>query len=189
MKTNYSKLLVVLFAITLFVSGCAKKGDPGAEGPAGQNGAPGPQGPKGDTGATNVFYSDWLDVTYLPDTVHNGSKIDTLGFYSNITAPKLDINMLTKGEMKVYVNLNNATDPQVSPLPYVDVFTGISIVPTFLAQTINLYSNIDAGTIDDAGTKYLQYRYIFIPGSTKAARKMVDLNNYKEVQKFYGIKD
>ena len=192
MKTNYSKLFVVLFAITLFISSCAKKGDPGAEGPAGQNGAPGatgPQGPKGDAGVTNVFYSDWLDVAFLPDTVHNGSAIDTLGFISNISAPKLDMDMLTKGEMRIYVNLNSAADPAVSPLPYVDVFTGISIAPTFLTQTINLYSNIDASTLTQNGTKYLQYRYILIPGSTKATRKMVDLNNYNEVKKFYGIKD
>lgn len=192
MKVNYSKLFVVLFAITLFLSNCAKKGDPGADGPAGQNGAPGPAGPqgaKGDAGVTNVFYSAWLDVTYLPDTVHNGSKIDTLGFYSNISAPKLDTSILSHGEIKMYVNLNNATDPFVSPLPYVDVFTGISITPTFLVQNIDLYSNIDAGTVNKNGAKYLQYRYIFIPGNTKILRSMVDLNNYKEVKKFYGIKD
>lgn len=192
MKINYSKLFVVLFAITLFLSNCAKKGDPGAQGPAGQNGAAGtagPQGPKGDAGVTNVFYSAWLDVTYLPDTVHNGSKIDTLGFYSNISAPKLDASILSQGEIRMYVNLNNATDPAISPLPYIDLFSGISITATFLVQKINVYSNIDAGTVNEQGTKYLQYRYIFIPGNTKILRSMVDLNNYNAVKKFYGIKD
>lgn len=178
--------------MTLLLSNCSKKGDPGAQGPAGQNGSSGPagpQGPKGDTGVTDVFYSAWLDVTYLPDTIHNGNKIDTLGFYSNISAPKLDTSILSHGEIKMYVNLNNATDPAVSPLPYVDIFTGISIAPTFLVQKINLYSNIDAGTVNQNGTKYLQYRYIFIPGNSKVLRKMVDFNNYNEVKKFYGLKD
>lgn len=192
MKINYSKLFVVLFATTLIISSCAKKGDPGAQGPAGQNGAPGAtgaQGPKGDPGVTNVFYSDWLDVTYLPDTVHNGNKIDTVGFYSIISAPKLDNSILSQGEIKMYVNLNDATDPWVSPLPYFEVATRISIRPIFLVQKIDLESNIDASTVTQNGKKFLQYRYIFIPGSTKATRKMVDLNNYKEVKKFYGIKD
>lgn len=192
MKRNYSQLFVILFAITLILSNCGKKGDPGAQGPAGQNGAPGPsgpQGPKGDAGTANVIYSDWLDVAFLPDTVHSGSTIDTIGFYSNITASKLDIDMLSKGEMKVYVNLNSATDPAISALPYFDVYTNISITPTFLLQTINLYSNIDPSTVTENGTKYLQYRYILIPGGTKAARKMVDLNNYNEVKKFYGLRD
>jgi hypothetical protein len=130
-----------------------------------------------------------LDVDFLPDTVHNGSAIDTIGFYANISASKLDMDMLTKGEMKVYVNLNSAADPAINVLPYFDVYTNISITPTFLLQTINLYSNIDPGTVTENGTKYLQYRYVFIPGGTKAARKMVDLNNYNEVKKFYGLRD
>jgi hypothetical protein len=192
MKRNYVQLLVILFATTLFLANCGKKGDPGAQGPAGQNGAPGPagpQGPKGDAGTANVIYSDWLDVAFLPDTVHNGNTIDTIGFYSNITVSKLDIDMLSKGEMKVYVNLNSATDPAISALPYFDVYTNISISPTFLLQTINLYSNIDPSSVTENGTKYLQYRYILIPGGTKATRKMVDLNNYNEVKKFYGLRD
>ena len=191
MKRNYLRLLVILFATTLFLANC-KKGDPGEPGAAGQNGAQGPagpQGPKGDAGTANVIYSDWLDVAFLPDTVHTGNTIDTIGFYSTISAPKLDMDMLSKGEMKIYVNLNSAADPAISVLPYFDVYSNISITPTFLLQEIDLYSNINPGTVTESGTKYLQYRYILIPGSTKAARKMVDLSNYNEVKKFYGLKD
>ena len=191
MKRNYLRLLVILFATTLFLANC-KKGDPGEPGAAGQNGAQGPagpQGPKGDAGTANVIYSDWLDVAFLPDTVHNGNAIDTVGFYSDITVSKLDIDMLSKGEMKVYINTNSADDPTISALPYFDVYTNISITPTFFLQTIELYSNLDPSTITDNGIKYFQYRYILIPGSTKATRKMVDLNNYNEVKKFYGLRD
>jgi hypothetical protein len=192
MKRNYPQLFVVLFAITLLLSNCGKKGDPGAQGPAGQNGTAGPAGPagpKGDAGTANVIYSDWLDVAFLPDTVHNGSAVDTVGFHSIISAPKLDMDILTKGEMKIYVNLNSAADPAISVLPYFDVYTNIQITPTFLLQNIRLDSNIDPGTVTENGTKYLQYRYILIPGGTKAARKMVDFNNYNEVKKFYGLRD
>lgn len=193
MKSNYPKLFVVLFAITLILSNCSKEGDPGAQGPAGQNGAPGatgPQGPKGDTGVTNVFYSDWLDVAFLPDTVHNGSTIDTLGFYSTISAPKIDMDMLSHGEMKVYINFGTSANPSIDPLPYIDiVFGGISITSSFYLQNIDLYSNADASTQTQNGIKVFQYRYILIPGSSKVLRKMVDLNNYNEVKKFYGIKN
>ena len=193
MKRNYPQLFVVLFAITLLLSNCGKKGDPGAEGPAGQNGAAGPAGPagpKGDAGTANVIYSDWLDVAYLPDTVHNGNTIDTVGFMATISAPKLDMDILTKGEIKVYVNFRTSADPIVYPLPYVDIiFEGISISPAFYLQTIDLYANADASTVTENGTKFLQYRYILIPGGTKASRKMVDLNNYNEVKKFYGLRD
>lgn len=191
-KRNFLQLFLILFAVTIVLPNCGKKGDPGAQGPAGQNGAPGaqgPAGPKGDTGVTNVLYSDWLDVTFLPDTVHNGAKIDTLGFYSNITASKLDANIISNGEMKIYVNLGSTANPAVNVLPLLDIYSGIHITPTFLIQKINLYSNVDAGTITDNGAKYFQYRYVLIPGSTKALRKMVDLNNYNEVKKFYGIRD
>ena len=191
MKRNYLRLLVILFATTLFLANC-KKGDPGAPGEpgaAGQNGAPGPagpQGPKGDAGTANVIYSDWLDVAFLPD-IQNTT--DTVGFKVDIPVSKLDIDMLSKGEMKVYINTNSADDPTIFALPYFDVYTNISITPTFFLQTIELYSNIDPSTFTENGTKYLQYRYILIPGGTKATRKMVDLNNYNEVKKFYGLRD
>lgn len=192
MKRNYLKLFVVLFTITLFLSNCGKKGDPGAQGPVGQNGAPGstgPQGPKGDTGITNVFYSPWLDVAFVPDTVHNGSIIDTLGFYSSISVPRLDTNILFHGEMKMYINWGTTTQPFIESLPSVDNFTRVSIIPTFVIQNIGLYSNADASTGLQNGVKVLQYRYILIPGSTMVLRKMVDLNNYNEVKKFYRLKD
>lgn len=47
---------------------------------------------KSDTGTANVIYSSWLDVTYLADTIHIGTLVDTIGFYTNITAPKLTTN-------------------------------------------------------------------------------------------------
>src|SRR5664279_32464 len=137
MKRNFHRNLILpLLAITLFFFACGKKGDPGAAGaagPAGQTGPAGPQGPKGDTGTANVIYSAWLDVPFKPDTVHNGATIDTLGFFANVTATKLDSAMIANGEMKVYLNLGSASNPDVVPLPFVDIInTGISITPEFL---------------------------------------------------------
>ncbi len=194
MKSQYSKLLILVIVVSLFLTNC-KKGDPGAQGPAGQNGAAGPagaQGPtgaKGDTGVANVYYSAWLTVPFLPDTIHNGNSIDTIGYYSNITAAKLDTNILFRGEMKVYVNLGTSANPVINVLPYFDAYSGINITPTFLLEKINIYSNADVSTVTQNGMKYLQYRYIFIPGSNMVLRKIIDFNNYNEVKKYYGLKD
>ncbi|MDQ6845768.1 MAG: collagen-like protein, partial [Bacteroidota bacterium] len=121
---------MLLFLITIVFANC-KKGDTGPAGPAGANGAngatgpTGPQGPKGDTGTANVIYSPWLDVAFLADTVHNGTIIDTLGYYAHIAAAKLDTNILARGEMKVYLNLGSAATPHVVPLPYFDIYTNV----------------------------------------------------------------
>ena len=89
-----------------------------------QQGTAGPTEPMepwspGATGTANVIYSDWTDTTtWKADTVMNGTVIDTLGFFANINAPKLDLTMLNTGEMKVYVNANTTADPVVFPIPF-----------------------------------------------------------------------
>jgi hypothetical protein len=194
--TRFACLL--LMAFSLLYIGCSKegpagpKGDQGEPGPAGANGAAGPKGDQGDPGTANVIYSDWLDVGYDADTVMNGATIDTIGFYAGIDAPKLDQNMLTTGEMKVYVNLSTADDPNVVPMPYYDVYSNINITVNFLPQAIALYSNANVGTLVDneTGAKYQQYRYILIPGGTTARMaKKIDWNNYKEVKAYLKLKD
>ncbi|MBC9911416.1 collagen-like triple helix repeat-containing protein [Chitinophaga varians] len=197
---SLSFLLLIATAV-LSISSCSKSGDPGPagqqgpkgdKGDKGDNGAGGPTGPKGDTGTVNVIYSDWLDVAYKPDTVHlAGGKIDTLGYYADITAPKLTTNILTKGELKVYINLSTAADPVITPLPYTDLKSGLYIKYVAYQQTIQLDSNGDISTVqNNAGTKLHQYRYILIPGGT-AARKSnaINWNNYQEVKAYLGLKD
>jgi len=79
----------------------------------------------------------------------------------------------------------------VVPLPYFDVQTLISINPTFVVNDIFLYSDVDASTYTQDGSKYLQYRYILVPGSVPGDLivKPPNWNNYKEVQAYFGIKD
>jgi hypothetical protein len=91
-----------------------------------------------------------------------------LGLHS-ITANKLTQAILDRGEIKVYMNWGTQANPDIAPLPILDLFfTGLIINPEFLVQKIDLYSNFNASTITDAGQKYLQYRYILIPGSVAA---------------------
>ena len=188
--------LVSLVAIALVFTQC-QKGDTGPAGPAGPAGAAGAAGPagapgpKGDTGTANVIYSPWLDVTYAADTIHIGSTIDTLWWLANITAAKLTQTVLDRGEIKVYMNWGTQAAPDVAPLPLLDVFfTGLVINPEFLLQRIDLYSNFNASTQTQGGQKFLQYRYILIPGSVPSGRiRHIDWNNYNEVKAFLGLTD
>lgn len=194
MKKGVIAVFTTGLLLALLFTNC-KKGDTGPAGPAGPagaagaTGAAGAQGPKGDTGTANVIYSAWLDVTYAADTVHVGTLIDTVGFYANITAPKLSTAILSGGEMKVYLNLGTTASPDVVPLPYFDVYSGISITPEFLVQRIFLYSNANASTFTRNGAKYLQCRYILIPGSVTGRRAPVDWSDYEKVKKALGITD
>jgi len=192
---------LVIAAIVIFTS--CKKGDTG---PAGAAGAAGPQGPAGPAGAAgaagaqgapgtaNVIYSAWLDVAYGYNIDGNG---DTLGFAAEIPAPKLVDSILTKGEIKVYMNFSTAADPDIVPMPIFDPIyfsPALVINPDYLLNTILLSSNYNVGTgTTGAGVKVRQYRYILIPGGTAgrpaAGGKTVDWNNYKEVQQYLGLKD
>jgi hypothetical protein len=180
---------VVFITILSVIISCSKEGPAGPAGPAGSTGPQVGAGPKGDTGVANVIYSDWLDVTYKPDTVHNGTVIDTVGFYVDINAPKLSNAILTNGEIKVYLNLRTAAQPQIVPLPYFDPYGGLSINPLFFLQTIELYSNGNVSTFTSAGSKYQQCRYILIPGGVHGSIAPVDWNNYEAVKKYLGLSD
>lgn len=191
-KLTLQSVVAILFITAIGFSSCSK------EGPAGPAGATGAQGPTGATGAqgpvgtANVIYSEWLDVAFDADTVHTGARIDTIGFYTVIDAPKLTTDILTTGEIKVYVNLDAADDPYIAPLPYFSIYSSISIEPRFYAESIELYSNINVGTVQaQNGKKYQQYRYILIPGGTSARKSApdVDWNDYKAVKKYLNLKD
>ena len=94
--------------------------------------------------------------------------------------------------MKVYMHWGTQAAPDVAPLPILDpFFTGVIINPEFLLQKIDLYSNFDASTFTDSGQKYLQYRYILIPGSVagRLSKPAVDWNNYNAVKEYLGLTD
>jgi hypothetical protein len=93
--------------------------------------------------------------------------------------------------VKVYINLGTAAAPDITPLPYFDVFAGYSINPSFSANEIYLQATNSFGTYPDTdGVKRQQYRYILIPGGTAARTgKSVDWNNYSEVKAYLKLKD
>jgi hypothetical protein len=200
MKAKSSLTLLASLVLITFIFTQCQKGDVGPAGPAGPTGSagaagsPGATGPKGDTGTANVIYSAWLDVTYNGlDTVHNNDgTIDTVLWGASITANKLTQPILDRGEIKVYMKWGTLTNPDIAPLPILDpFFTGLIINPEFLLQKIDLYSNFNASTFTDQGQKYLQYRYILIPGSVagRLSKPAVDWNNYNAVKAYLGLTD
>lgn len=186
---------ILSVALVVGIASCDKEGPAGpagATGPAGPQGPAGAQGPAGDPGTANVIYSDWMDVTYDPVTDTNGAVVDTVAWVASIDAAGITNEILTSGEVKVYLNANDATDPAVFALPITDLFalTGVLNINLYLTTgTINLYSTDDASTFTDSGTKFWQYRYIIIPGGTHARKVKIDWNNYNEVKAYLGLKD
>lgn len=184
-RTSYCLLL----AIPLFFASCAKTGPAGPAGPVGPAGPTGAAGPAGAPGApgspgtANVIYSSWLDVTF--------QGTDSTGWGAEIPAPQLVDSILNQGDVKVYLNLGSIDTSTVVPLPFT-TFSGILINPFFSRGLISLVSNANAGTVTENGVKYLQYRYVLIPGGTAAGRMPnggIDWNNYAEVKKYLGLKD
>ena len=191
---SFNIIACLALAFSILTVSCGKDGDTGpagAAGPAGPSGPAGPAGPQGPDGTANVIYSDWLDVAYEADTIHTaGGGIDTVGYFAQIDVAKLDLDMLSTGEIKVYLNGFSAADPTVIPLPYFNIYTNLSINPVFYLNTIELYSNGDISTVqDNAGVKYQQYRYVLIPGGEEARKAKIDWNNYEEVKKYLNLKN
>lgn len=182
-----STSVMLAFAVLLFTA--CKKGDAGPQGEKGDKGdtgATGATGAAGKTGSANVIYSAWQDVTF--------NRVDSFTVAGTITAPKIVDSIIQKGEVKVYWNINTASNPSIVPLPYYDngVLFGASDmanIPIVKVGTIYLYSNYNLSSFTTtAGEKAFQYRYIIIPGGV-SARSAVNWNDYKQVKAYLGLKD
>ena len=182
MKRIYLSPLVLsgLFFVIFLIS-CGKQG---ATGPAG------PAGPKGDSASGTVYYSDWLDVNFLPDTIHTTQgKIDTIGYYATISAPVLTAAMLKNSDVRVYINTSDASNPIIYPLPYSGI-SGVNIEVSAYALNIQLYANAQVSTETNNGKKIQQYRYMIFPGNTKVpTNNNVNWSNYSAVKAYLGLKD
>jgi len=185
MKKVNILLYTLSVTLTVLLLSCSK-GEDGAQGPAGPAGAAGAAGAPGapgPAGTANVIYSPWIDTLhFLPIKDTNGTIVDTIGYFADITAPRVDIDMLDKGQIKVYMNLGTAADPVVFPIPFNNGVVFIDAI--FFLGTIELNSNADLTALQ------LPFRYILIPGGTPArSANSIDWNDYKQVQKYLGLKD
>ena len=143
-QVNPLMTLCFVMVFLLMAAASCKKGDTGPAGPAGPagpTGAAGAAGPKGDTGTANVIYSPWTNVAYTQADASSP-------FVGVLSAPKLDVNILNKGEIKVYLNFNTAAAPAVVPIPFTNLDFLINV--QFTLNTITLISNADASSGPDA---------------------------------------
>lgn len=177
--------LSCLLAATVLIGAC-KKGDPGPAGEKGDKGDPGAQGAtggKGDAGTANVLYSDWIDLRYALDTA-------SATFFTQINEAKVTEDLISKGEIKVFINLGSSAQKVVTPLPFVS--GEAQIAPVFAPGVIELDANVNASTVTDqaTGNKFRQYRYVLIPGGAHVRmNKQINWNNYEEVKNYLGLKD
>lgn len=177
--------LSCLLAATVLIGAC-KKGDPGPageKGDKGDTGAQGATGSKGDPGTANVLYSDWLDLGFSLD---QASGV----FFTQINETKVTEDLLSKGEIKVFINLGTAAQKVVAPLPFVS--GEVQITPAYATGVIELDANVNASTATDqtTGNKFRQYRYVLIPGGAHVRmNKQINWNNYEEVKNYLGLKD
>lgn len=190
-KISFSVACCMLVAMVLFNS-CAKTGPAGTTGATGATGAAGPAGPAGPAGVpgapgtANVIYSEWLDVAYAIDTIITFNNVKDTSYYSIITAAKLTADILNKGEIKVYWNLNTAANPYIVPIPYNDGFN--TILPYFSVGNIELDASRNFGSGTISGVKVRQYRYILVPGGVPA-RSMINWKDYNDVKKQLNLPD
>jgi hypothetical protein len=182
-----STSVVLLFTALLFTA--CKKGDTGPQGEKGDKGdtgATGATGTAGKAGSANVIYSAWQDVTF--------SLVDSFTAVGTIAAPKIVDSIIQKGEVKVYWNINTASNPSIVSLPYHDdgVVFGVSDlanIPLIKVGNIYLYSGYNLSSFTTSGgEKAFQYRYIIIPGGV-SARSAVNWNDYTQVKNYLGLKD
>jgi hypothetical protein len=126
-----------------------------------------------------VIYSPWIDtITYYLLDVGSDTIIGTL------PAPKLDATILNTGEIKVYANLGDASNPYVISLPYVNDTAGGFIREFSFVGGIDIWSNLN---IDG-----LPLRYVLIPGGTTARTangKTINWDNYAEVKAYLKLED
>jgi hypothetical protein len=189
MKHLFLKSVTALFLSLVVLATSCKKGDTGATGAtgaAGPTGATGATGATGKTGSANVIYSAWLDVTFaaVNDSV-GGAQLD---------APKLVDSIIEKGDVKVYWNVNTASNPYIVSLPYADngLVLGINDLHMNFVATVGsilLYSNYNLSSGTSNGEAYGQFRYILIPGGVAARVAVVNWNDYNQVKSYLGLKN
>ena len=140
-----------------------------------------------------MVYSNWINVDFEADTVHNpDASIDTLSWSATISAPKLVDSILNRGTVKVYLNISSdpVNNPLITPLPVADIsLLGLFITPYFGKQSIILIATDDAGSFTQNNVNYWQYRYVLIPGSVPGRMATINWNNYAEVKAYLGLKD
>ncbi len=143
-------------------------------------------------GTANVMYSSWVN----PPQWNGSTQTTTKYRYFDISANAMTQDIIDKGIVKVYTDFNTQS---VYSLPVGKADTpgnpNYSYFFQLKPQQLRIgYMNPDAtGTLPMAIGTSSSFRYVLIPGgkSLKAKAKNgklpIDLNNYQEVKKYFGL--
>lgn len=181
MKSVKKIPLLLLLGALFFVTSCNDDGSPGPAGEKGDKGDKGEPGAGGGDGP-DIIYSEWKSIRFTAEE-------DNSGYYAGIGAPQITPEILSTGDVRVYINLTTPGDPTISPLPYEADNSFVQFVAS--VGNLELYSNINASTFTDRDNNAVrQYRYVIIP-STLAGRKSQDINwnEYAEVKAYLNLAD
>jgi hypothetical protein len=206
MKTKLS--LIAMIAVAVIFTSC--EGPEGPQGPAGAKGDTGAQGTAGQTGAAgatgtaNVIYSAWADIpkpTTVGITPTGGEGPGTYRKQSFIPAPKVTKDVLDNGLILVYVRSSSSSTnigqlPFSTPFSVNGAFVGtVTIRSPFLVGQISILEHwqgtgaAPSSYTSNTNHQFGQFRYIIIPGGTKARVKGLDYSNYEAVKAYYGLED
>lgn len=187
-------LYALMLCGVIFFGACGKDGETGPAGAKGDTGATGPAGTPGKDATSGILYSEWLDVTFTAvketEDGNGNGVLDTVFFGAEIDAPKITEEILSTGDVRVFINTYSDTEKDVAPLPFVSPISGATISPSFSVGLITLIANGAFNTVTDSGLKYQQYRYVIIPGGAAARQAAgIDWNDYKQVKAYLHLKD
>ncbi|WP_138430471.1 collagen-like protein [Fodinibius saliphilus] len=145
-------------------------------------------------GTANVMYSNWVN----PSQWNGNTQSTTKYRYFDISANAMTQDIIDKGIVKVYTDFNTQS---VYALPLAKASSpgnpNYSFFFQLNPQQLRIgYMNPDAtGTLPRAIGTSSSFRYVLIPGGkqlktkAKVGKLPIDLNNYEEVKKYFGIKN
>ncbi|NGP88234.1 collagen-like protein [Fodinibius halophilus] len=143
-------------------------------------------------GTANVMYSSWVN----PPQWNGSTQTTTKYRYFDISANAMTQDIIDKGIVKVYTNFNT---PSVYSLPLAKAGSpgnpNYSYFFQLNPQQLRIaYMNPDAtGTLPNALGTSSEFRYVLIPGGkhlktkAKAGELPIDLNDYEQVKRYFGI--
>lgn len=185
MKTKTITIITAIFAATLFTfTGCKKDT---VTGPAGAAGAAGAAGPAGTNGNANVVSATYT-LTLWSSIFDTGTEY---AYEKAVACTAITQDIYDKGAVMAYLYDSNLGGWVA--LPYSVSFNGLTNAWNYVVAvnsiTIRITGYDATGSPGTVAYNGVVVRVVAITSSGRMAYPEVDLNNYEEVKKAFGLKD
>ncbi len=170
--------ILIATTIMIFLSGCSKP-DNGKDGAAGV------------AGTANVIYSPWLPTGTLSTATIDGNT----GTVFTLTEPKITQDIIDKGVVLVYLQIQPTGDFSSLSLPYITgAGGGASTIAHYTSVgqiKIIRFKNDGVNGATNLGLSW-KWRYVIIPGGTSVTGKVALKDSllkmtYEQVCNLYNI--